>query len=164
VAKLTDHKHVLVRTLLYLHHQLERASVGADLSPSQYLLLHFLHEGPRLAADFAAVSGFRQPSVAAAVGILEQKGWIERYVALDDRRARFVRTTDQGRKAFDRYERDLSEHLGKFLGSGTVNEANEELRDFYDLWNAKRIARFEQWAKNQSARGKRQLRLTGAGR
>lgn len=150
---------VLVRTLLYLHHQLERASFDKELSPSQYLLMHFLFEEPRLASDFAMVMRLRQPSVAGLVRALEEKRWIERYVDEDDRRARFVRLTAAGRRAFERYEAEMEEHLARFLGEDTVARANEELIPLYEIWNEKRIARFENWANNHSARGKRRKRL-----
>lgn len=151
-------KHVLVRSLLYLHHQLERASAHTDLSPSQYLLMHFLIEEPRLAADFAVVMRVKQPSAAALVRRLEDKGWIERYIDEDDRRARFVRITDEGRQAFDDYEVHLCESLGAFLGDDVIEEWNETLIPLYELWNKRRIDRFENWAVNHSARGKRRQR------
>ena len=155
-------KHVLVRTLLYLHHQLERASQHTALSPSQYLLMHFLMEEPRLASDFAVVMRLRQPSVAALVRVLEERGWIERYVDQSDRRARFVRITPEGRKAFSAYEAAMNDHLRSFLGVQAVAEADEDLNGLYELWNAKRIERFEHWAHHHSARGKRRKRLQTA--
>jgi DNA-binding MarR family transcriptional regulator len=151
-------RHVLVRTVLYLHHQLERASVDQDLSPSQYLLLHFLTEEPRLASDFAAVMRFKQPSVGDLVRKLEERGWIERDVDEGDRRARFVRITDAGRKAFAEYEAYLENHLGVFLGHEEIARANQDLVPLYEHWNVKRIARFDDWARNHSARGKRKKR------
>jgi DNA-binding MarR family transcriptional regulator len=154
-------RHVLVRTLLYLHHQLERASMDTELSPSQYLLMHFLMEEPRLASDFAAVMRLRQPSVAALVRILEDRGWIERYVAEDDRRARFVRISNEGRRVFHAYEAYLSSRLCAFLGDRPVQQADQSLSGLYDLWNDKRIERFERWANHQSARGKRRQRQAG---
>jgi DNA-binding MarR family transcriptional regulator len=156
-------RHVLVRTLLYLHHQLERASLDQALSPSQYLLMHFLVEEPRLAADFAAVMRFRQPSVGELVRRLEERGLIERYEDTDDRRTRFVRITDEGRRAFADYEAYLTRHLAGFLGEDVVAAADEELVPLYELWNEKRIARFENWARNHSARGKRMKRLAASG-
>lgn len=152
-------KHVLVRTLLYLHHQLERASLTTELSPSQYLLMHFLMEEPRLASDFAVVMRLSQPSVAALVRTLEERGWIERYVDESDRRARFVRITQEGRQAFHAYEAHLTRHLQGFLGEEAVAEADRDLVDLYELWNQKRIERFENWARHHSARGKRRQRL-----
>lgn len=163
MSELLAREHVLVRTLLYLHHQLERASADTELSPSQYLLLHFLMEEPRLASDFAAVMRIRQPSVAGLVRTLEQKGWIERFVDTDDRRARFVRITPAGRRAFREYETRLERYLGDFLGPDAVAQAGEDLTDLYRLWNERRVERFEQWAGHHSARGKRRRRLAGSG-
>ena len=148
-------RHVLVRTVLYLHHQLERASLDLDLSPSQYLLLHFLVEEPRLASDFAVVMRVKQPSVGELVRRLEDKGWIERDVDARDRRARFVRITAAGREAFDAYEAALEAHLSSFLGPEPVAAADDQLVPLYEHWNTKRIDRFEDWARNHSARGKR---------
>lgn len=158
MAQQMPRRHVLVRTILYLHHQLERASLEAELSPSQYMLMHFLLEEPRLASDFAVVMQLKQPSVVALVKTLEEKGWIERYVDDEDRRARFVRITDAGRRVFDDYESHLEQCLGSFLGPQTVERLNTALVPLYALWNEKRIARFKTWAKIHSARGKRQRR------
>lgn len=155
-------RHVLVRTLLYLHHQLERASLDQELSPSQYLLLHFLIEEPRYASDFAGVMRFKQPSVGELVRKLEERGWIERYVDESDRRARFVRITDAGRRAFDSYEAHLEDHLAAFLGREAIDGADEVLVPLYDHWNTRRIERFEDWsrarARKHTARGKRTTR------
>lgn len=158
MKRVMERRHVLVRTLLYLHHQLERASQTTELSPSQYLLMHFLMEEPRLASDFAVVMRLRQPSVAALVKVLEDRGLIERYLDQDDRRARFVRITESGRRELESYESHLSRHLAAFLGEQTVERADDELIPLYELWNSKRIARFEDWARNHSARGKRRQR------
>jgi DNA-binding MarR family transcriptional regulator len=144
--------------VLYLHAQLERASAGTDLSPSQYLLMHFLIEEPRLASDFAVVMRIKQPSAAGLVRALEEKGWIKRDVDADDRRARFVRITAAGRRAFEAYETYLSASLSSFLGGSNAQRANKDLIPLYELWNGKRIERFETWAEHHSARGKRKQR------
>ncbi len=153
-------KHVLVRTLLYLHHHLERASQDTEVALSQYLMLHFLLEEPRLAADFAAVSRFAQPSVTAVVQNLEKKGWIERVVDENDKRARFVTITDKGRQVLDNYESHLSDALADLLGKNAVRDANRDLTPLYELWNQKRIERVEKWKAKRA--GKRKSRAAAA--
>jgi DNA-binding MarR family transcriptional regulator len=83
----------LVKTLLYLHQQLECAADPLPMNMSQYHLLHFLHEKPRRAADFTAVSKLRKPGVASMVAILESRAWIERVPDPDDGRAQLIRIT-----------------------------------------------------------------------
>lgn len=144
--------HVLVRTLVYLHHQIERAALASELSTSQYLMLHFLHEGPRRAMDFAAMTGFRRPSVSSVVAGLEKRGLIERSVDPDDGRAFKIEITAEGVAAFDAFETLMQQELESFLGASEVRSIDRELGDFYDHWNERRVSRFERWIDSASAR------------
>lgn len=135
----------LVRTLLYLHQQLERAADGSPMTMSQYFMLHFLHEEPRRAADFTVVSKLRKPGVTALVGRLEERGWIKRSADPDDGRAYVIRITGEGLEAFHDFEKDMQAALERFLGTDVVRETDELLDPFYREWNRRRIERFNAW-------------------
>ena len=137
--------HELVRTLLYLHQQLERAADGQDMTISQYFMLHFLHEEPRRAAEFTVVNKRRKPGITSLVGRLEERGWIERSPDPADRRAQIITITREGLDAFHGFEASMQQALEAFLGKGTVRDANRSLRPFYEAWNARRIERFNNW-------------------
>lgn len=135
----------LVRTLLYLHQQLERAADGLDMSISQYFLLHFLHEEPRRAAEFTVVNKRRKPGITAMVTRLEEQGWIERTRDPVDRRAQMIRITPAGLEAFHDFEAHMQQALESFLGADLVRETDELLEPFYGAWNEKRLERFNNW-------------------
>lgn len=145
--------HELVRTLLYLHQQLERAADGQEMTISQYFMLHFLHEEPRRAADFTVVNKRRKPGITSMVGRLEERGWIARSPDPADRRAQIITITQTGLDAFHRFEASMQEALESFLGNGTVRDANRAIRPFYEVWNARRIERFDNW-RRQGRQGK----------
>lgn len=138
-------KRQLVRTLLYLHQQLERAADGLPMTMSQYFMLHFLREEPRRAADFTVVSKLRKPGVTALVTKLEDQGWIERSPDPHDGRAYVIRITDAGLAAFHEFEREMQAALERFLGAELVRRTDALLDPFYREWNRRRIERFEAW-------------------
>jgi DNA-binding MarR family transcriptional regulator len=145
----------LVRTLLYLHQQLERAAVPLDMNMSHYFLLHFLHEEPRKASDFSVVSRIKKPGVTSIVTTLESRGWLERTTDPDDRRAQIIQITEEGKRAFLAFEDEMNDALSAFLGKQTVETANHQLDDFYQIWNEKRISRFQNWQDSRRPTGKK---------
>ncbi len=142
----------LVRTLLYLHQQLERAADGLPMTMSQYYMLHFLHEEPRRAAEFTVVSKLRKPGVTALVGRLEANGWIERSPDPQDGRAYVIRITKAGLAAFHAFERNMQSALERFLGEDLVRETDELLDPFYRAWNHRRRERFNRWREGRRGR------------
>ncbi|MCB1646273.1 MAG: MarR family transcriptional regulator [Pseudomonadales bacterium] len=145
---------ILVRTLLYLQHQLERASRKEDMSISQYRMLYFLMRGPRRAAELAVESSIRKPSITSLVGTLESRGWITRTEDPDDRRALCIEITPVGLEAFNRFEASMHESMQRFLGEEGVAEAEAALIPLYQLWTRKRDARYEDWVrKTESGKG-----------
>lgn len=141
----------LVETILYLHHQLERAADGHELNMSHYMLLHFLREEPRRASDFTVFSRLRKPGVAAIVATLGERGWLRRHRDPVDGRAQLLSLTAAGRRAIERFEADMQAALERFLGAGTVADADRTLEPFYRVWNARRTERFERWRHAGSA-------------
>lgn len=142
----------LVRTLLYLHQQLERAADPLEMNMSQYHMLHFLHEQPRRAAGFTHVSKLRKPGITSMVSILESRGWIERDTDPTDGRAQIIRITEAGLAAFHDFEDKMQASLEAFLGKELVRRTNVEIEPFFEQWNQRRVERFESWNSRRERR------------
>lgn len=136
----------LLRTVLYLHHKLERASRTGDMSISQYRMLYHLKSGPRRAAQLAIASSIRKPSITSLMATLECKAWITRAEDPDDRRALSIEITRAGTQAMKKFEAEMQLALQEFLGEDAVVEADDYMAALYDLWNDKRTATLEQWS------------------
>lgn len=128
----------LLRTVLYLHHKLERASRTSEMSISQYRMLYHLKNGPRRAAQLALESSIRKPSITSLMATLESRGWITRAEDPDDRRALSIEITRTGTQAMKRFESELQLALEEFLGKDAVADADEYMSVLYDLWNDRR--------------------------
>ena len=134
----------LLRTVLYLHHKLERASRTSDMSISQYRMLNHLKTGPRRAAQLAMESSIRKPSITSLMATLEARGWITRAEDPDDRRALSIEITRSGKESMKKFEAELQLALEEFLGADAVAEADEDIGELYDLWNDRRKALVEE--------------------
>lgn len=141
----------LLRTVLYLHHRLERASRTADVSISQYRMLYFLAQGPRRAAELATESSIRKPSITSLIATLESKGWISREEDPDDRRALCIRITREGKSAMRGLEQHLQEALVEFLGEDELEDAEAAVAELFELWNEKQRTGFEAWNSRSGA-------------
>lgn len=135
----------LLRTVLYLHHKLERASRTFDVTISQYRMLYFLSHGPRRAAELAVESSIRKPSITALMNTLEGRGWIQREEDPDDRRAASIKITPDGIATMRAFEKHLQSSLEDFLGTDEVAGAEAEISPLFDIWNRKRKERYEEW-------------------
>lgn len=141
----------LLRTVLYLHHKLERASRSFDVSISQYRMLYFLSHGPRRAAELAIESSIRKPSITSLINTLETRGWISRQEDPADRRATSIRITPAGRATMKAFERHLQIALEDYLGTDAVAEAEVQIAPLFELWNAKRKSRVKEWMSGKDA-------------
>jgi DNA-binding MarR family transcriptional regulator len=78
------------------------ASDSRELTPSQMSLLSRLHKrGDSTASDLAAAERVRPQAVAATLGILEERGFVERHADPADRRRQVVSLTGTGRALLD---------------------------------------------------------------
>ena len=132
----------LLRTVLYLHHKLERAARESELSISQYRMLYFLSKGSRRAVELAMEGSIRKPSITALINTLEKRGYIERQESAEDRRAQDIRLTSSGRQAMIDFEADLQAELSSFLGEEALREADEMTAPLYEAWNSRKRAEY----------------------
>lgn len=139
---------ILLRTVLYLHHRLERAVKRGTLplSLNQYRLLLMIQEGPARSVELATASEMTKPSIGSMVSVFEENGWIDRVEDMEDKRAASIRITPAGRKVVREFEEALQGALQHFLGKDIVGKADTELQWLFDVWNTKRDEAHNQWA------------------
>jgi DNA-binding MarR family transcriptional regulator len=72
---------------------------GFDLTPVQYAALEAIHDNPGIdQARVAEMIGYDRATIGGVIERLEKKGWISRVVSEQDRRARELSLTPQGKK------------------------------------------------------------------
>lgn len=93
----------LRRVVLRLARQLNAASVGEGLTPSQASVLGVVTRGgPVSLADLAEIEGLNPTMLSRVVGKLDSFGLIRRQRDPDDFRAARVEDTPEGRDAYER--------------------------------------------------------------
>jgi DNA-binding MarR family transcriptional regulator len=93
----------LRRVVLRLARQLNAASVGEGLTPTQASVLGVVNgRGPVSLADLAEIEGLNPTMLSRVVGKLDSFGLIRRLRDPDDFRAARVEGTPQGRDAYER--------------------------------------------------------------
>ena len=102
--------------LMRCHHALskiaERSIQGSELCLTDFVALEaLLHKGPQTITEIQSRVLLASGSMTAAVDRLEEKGLIRRTSAPEDRRAKVLKLTPEGRrvvqKAYDRHAADL---------------------------------------------------------
>ena len=138
---------VLLKTILYLHHRLERGLKKGELPLTlpQYRLLFMIREGPARSVELAAASGLTKPSVGSQIAVMQEKRWIERRELKDDKRAASIKITRAGRKALLEFESGLNAILEEFLGKQAVRRSDTELRWLFELWTTRRDEAHDRW-------------------
>ena len=150
---------VLLRTILYLHHLLERTLKhnAPPLTLSQYRLLYMIQEGPARSVELATASGMTKPSIGALVNQLEENGWIRREEVKTDKRAASIEITAAGRKIIHAFEDKMQQALASFLGANTLSRADSNLRWLFDNWREKRGKAHDRWILRKTDKSKRQV-------
>jgi DNA-binding MarR family transcriptional regulator len=74
------------------------ASDSAELTPSQTAILSRLNKGICTASELAAAERVRPQAIAATLGVLEERGLIERHPDPTDRRRQLISPSAAGRE------------------------------------------------------------------
>lgn len=99
-----------------LRRRLRESYDTRELTPSQMSLLSRLgKDGPASASDLAAAERVRPQSVAATLGVLEERALIRRRPDPADGRRQVVSLSDAGREFFEGRRRAGEEWLGRAL-------------------------------------------------
>ena len=89
---------------------------GINLTQAR-TLLSLRDCGPQRITDLAHLERVRQPTMSALVARMEQFGWVARVVGEVDRRAVFVRLTDEGTRIIHEAEAARNAALNSYLGA-----------------------------------------------
>lgn len=132
-----------------LQRRTRKASRGMDATRGQGRVLALLGLKPEISQkDLTFLLGMRQQSVAELLLKLEEKGFIEREQAAEDRRQMLVKLTDAGREEAERIdtnpkasfldclEEDEKEALSGYLArliEKLEEEAGEGVDDLYEM-------------------------------
>lgn len=74
-------------------------AAGFDLTPVQYATIETIYENPGIdQARVAEMIGYDRATIGGVIERLEKKDWISREVSEQDRRARVLSLTSQGKK------------------------------------------------------------------
>jgi DNA-binding MarR family transcriptional regulator len=93
----------LRRTILRLARQLNAASVGEGLTPTQASVLGIItHRGPLGLTELTEIEGLNPTMLSRVVGKLDSFGLIRRLRDPDDFRAARVEVTPEGRQTYQR--------------------------------------------------------------
>lgn len=108
----------LRRAVLRLARQLNAASVGEGLTPTQASVLGIItHRGPLGLTELTEIEGLNPTMLSRVVGKLDSFGLIRRLRDPDDFRAARVEVTPEGRQASQRIAAEraaiLSEHMAE---------------------------------------------------
>jgi DNA-binding MarR family transcriptional regulator len=89
---------------------------GINLTQAR-TLLSLRDCGPQRVTDLAQLERVRQPTMSALVGRMERLGWVARVAGEADRRAVFVRLTDEGKRILAEAEAARNAALDSYLGA-----------------------------------------------
>ncbi len=112
---------------LELHHQLHRivdnamTSAGLSLARAK-VLMRLTDNGPMNQAKLAGLLGFAPRSVTETIDALEREGLVGRTEDPNDRRARIVALTPEGRNAYDTAIIVRAKAMDEIFGSLTAGQ------------------------------------------
>lgn len=113
-------------TQVFMHRM---QAAGYDLTPVQFAALDAIGATPGLdQASVAAKIAYDKATIGGVIDRLEQKGFVERSVSKSDRRAREVRLTNDGAKAYDEILPIVKELQAEILSGLEPEEQDQFIR------------------------------------
>ncbi|MCE8536306.1 MarR family transcriptional regulator [Ruegeria pomeroyi] len=113
-------------TQVFMHRM---QAAGYDLTPVQFAALDAIGATPGLdQASVAAKIAYDKATIGGVIDRLEQKGLVERSVSKTDRRAREVRLTNDGAKAYDAILPIVKELQAEILSGLEPEEQDQFIR------------------------------------
>jgi DNA-binding MarR family transcriptional regulator len=93
-----------------------------SVAPAQVGALMRLKMAPASMSDLARHLGVSVPTVSKSIGVLADRGWVERWVDPSDRRHTIVRLTVEGRRITAAMKRQTERHVAMLLAPLTPEQ------------------------------------------
>lgn len=100
---------LLFELLLRLRGHVESVASAHELSSAQFLVLRSL-DSPRAMGELAVALRCDASNITGIIDRLEERGLVERQVALDDRRVKHIVVTPEGERLRTQLQRQVVEH------------------------------------------------------
>ncbi|MEU0803959.1 MarR family transcriptional regulator [Streptomyces sp. NPDC005970] len=111
-----------------LRRRLKETYDNEELTPTQTAVLSRLSkEGPASTSDLAAAERVRPQSMAATLGVLDERGLIQRRPDPDDGRRQLISLSESGTAYVDDKRRAGEEWLAQALESGYTEEERQDI-------------------------------------
>jgi DNA-binding MarR family transcriptional regulator len=95
------------------------------LEPAHVGMLAKISVGACSLSELAQHQAVRLPTISKSVGLLVQRGWVERWTPEENRRQTMVRLTADGRRVFAGMKRQAERHVARALEPLTASERVE---------------------------------------
>jgi len=112
--------HVTMRMMHSIATTMRRAPEGSV--PGQMATLLKLSMAPVTMSELARYRGISVPTVSKSIDVLEQRGWVERWVDPADRRHTLVRLTADGRRVMAAMQAQSERHVASLLTPLTAGQ------------------------------------------
>ncbi|MEU5102663.1 MarR family transcriptional regulator [Streptomyces sp. NPDC021354] len=111
-----------------LRRRLKETYDNEELTPTQTAVLSRLSkDGPASTSDLAAAERVRPQSMAATLGVLDERGLIQRRPDPDDGRRQLISLSESGTAYVDDKRRAGEEWLAQALESGYTEEERQDI-------------------------------------
>jgi DNA-binding MarR family transcriptional regulator len=118
-----DLLHVTMRMMHSIATTMRRAPEASV--PGQMATLFKLSMQPATMSELARYRGISVPTVSKSVDVLEQRGWVERWVDPADRRQTLVRLTRDGRRVAAAMKTQSERHVASLLSPLTADQRTQ---------------------------------------
>ncbi len=92
------------------------------IEPAHIGILMRVNLGPCSVSELAAHQVVRLPTMSKSIGLLVERGWVERSIPEDNRRQTMVDLTREGRRVLETMHRRAERHVTEILSSLTAAE------------------------------------------
>ena len=95
------------------------------LEPAHVGMLAKMSLGACSLSELAQYQAVRLPTISKSIGLLVQRGWVERWTPEENRRQTMVQLTPDGRRVFTGMKRQAERHVAHALAPLTAAERVE---------------------------------------
>lgn len=104
----------------------EMRQLQHGIHPGHIHLLRLLEKKPISQSELASRMAVSPPTMSNTINAVEERGWVQRRRAENDRRVVWIEITEAGKDALDRMDRGVEEKMAQLL-SGLDEEQTDSL-------------------------------------